>query len=1202
MPGIQGVEAILSQAEKLERQYNWLGAIESYRKALSLVSEQDFSRMGEIHERLGYALYRAAMQARSMQEFKVRCVKAIENYEESKEFYAGLRVPEKAPRMLRCEAMIAYIGYWRSSKVSEKKRLIDECWRLVKECLKASVEAGSPLEYGKAYNQLSQSALLGFYLEWDFNARKNKIMEAMEHGEQAITFLSTIRDTNELAKAYVKAATYLQVHRYYFLELDEQKRHFQKATGYWLKANEASEEAAMIELLSTLGELSLDWGDGKDETLMNFKKALEYGKKTRDQFIVGWALDWLAYHTSWKAFATEDQDKRVGLFERALQYAEDAKHHYSPISFTSPRGDTYWTQAPHAEHYFDLARFEANLSKRRELLEKAVEAAPELLKRAENSGYPEAFINANHVFSLILWFLAKTEMSPEEKKKLLEKALRHRNESIRLTEQLQPFAYWNRGINQGVIARIKSELAGLAKERETKKTMLQEAVLDYEIAVKLCTKGLGFYEKEDSTSLFAVLGIGQYEYGDLLSRLTDDREQLRKAIKIFEEAAESFQKTNMTSRVAECYWKIAQICEKLGEHLEAAKNFELASNNYKSAAEKIPQLKDLYMDHALYMQAWSEIELAKCHHEGKRYGEAKVHYEKAAGLHKSTEHWNYLSSNYYAWTRLEEAEDLSRRESTEEAKDCFQQAANLFVDAKKSVGARLEKIENEDEIGLAVNLVKASDIRREYCLGRIALEEARILDREGNHAASSVKYGVAADKFQEATESLERASERQELMPLVELSKAWQMMTKAEAEASPDTYGEACRLFEQAKEHSVDEKTKVLALGHSIFCKALEAGTRFEKTRDMETYSTAKRHLVAAENYYVKAGFGEASEYARATHMLLDAYMYMYKAETETEPKKKYQYYQMAEKLLQASIVSYMKAKHLEKTEQVKRLLEKAKEERKLAVSLSEILHVPPIASSTESFVTPSQTREKAVGIERFEDANIQARIAVSEEVTVGNEFDFRLDLVNAGKNAGLLVRVDDLIPQGFKITESPSQYNVENGSIDMKGRSLAPLKVESIKLGLQAGEPGLTKLNPQIIYVDENGKFRICKPEPITINVQPRLAFEFRIENTKVIFEFLIGAFVEDYMKRRISLERSGWRTLMDVVKDGKVSKSSVYGAGRRRGRAISELERRGLVEIRVFPGERGRGGKVLKIRIACEKETIKRYVDEQIMKIKEK
>ena len=75
-----------------------------------------------------------------------------------------------------------------------------------------------------------------------------------------------------------------------------------------------------------------------------------------------------------------------------------------------------------------------------------------------------------------------------------------------------------------------------------------------------------------------------------------------------------------------------------------------------------------------------------------------------------------------------------------------------------------------------------------------------------------------------------------------------------------------------------------------------------------------------------------------------------------------------------------------------------------------------------------------------------------------------------------------------------------------------------------------------------------------------------------------------------------------MQIVENAKISKSSVYGAGGRRGPAISELERRGLIETRVFPGERGRGGKILRARIFYEKETVKRYFDKHVMKIEEK
>ena len=205
-------------------------------------------------------------------------------------------------------------------------------------------------------------------------------------------------------------------------------------------------------------------------------------------------------------------------------------------------------------------------------------------------------------------------------------------------------------------------------------------------------------------------------------------------------------------------------------------------------------------------------------------------------------------------------------------------------------------------------------------------------------------------------------------------------MIRAEASASPELYLDASRLFDEAKEHSLDERSKVLALGHSCFCKALEAGTRFETTRDMAMYSAAKKHVEAATSHYVKAGFQNASEYAKATYRLFDAYAYMYQAQMEMEVGKKTQFYQLAERLLQASAGSYIKAKHPEKGEQVRRLLESVREEQELAMSLTEVLHAPTIISATTSFSTPTATHEQAVGLERFENADIQANLIPREQ------------------------------------------------------------------------------------------------------------------------------------------------------------------------------------------------------------------------------
>jgi len=1085
MPESSDVEFFLSQAGEREKKYDWLGAAEFYGKALNLVPKTDSLKFGQVQERVSYAFYRAAMQAESVTEFRGRMNQSVAHYGKAKESFEKMGESGKTPRVLRCDAMIAYIGYWLASEVFEKKRLVDECWRLTKEALEAFDEGGEVLEYGKTYNQLSTSASSLHDFEWNFQAREKIFRDAMEHGERAITVLSALGDFHELARAYVRTAHYLEVLGGYFPDIDKRKKCFQKAVGYWLKADELSEEAAMIEL-PAVGDPNFGWGT--DKALMNFKKALEYGRKTRDHFTVGRALEMLANHTNYKAgWVTEDPDERIKLFKRALQYAEDAKHSYSLISFVSP-----WVEAPYAEHYMCLARFvETSPSKRRELLEKALEAAPDVLKRAENSGYPDAINYANDVLGFILWLLAMTETN-FEKKKLLEKALMHWSESFRLTEQLEPTNYWHRGVALSRLPRIKSELADLAKERETKISILQEAMLDYENAFKLCTRALESLEIESQIPYYALLiRIGVPELVDLLNRLyglTNDRKYLRRAVESFEDIAKSFplQKLNLTSRVAECYWKTAQAYDNLGEHLKAAENFNVASDNYRSAGEKIPQLKDFYQDHAVYMEAWNEIEKARQHHTRQEYGLAIEHYEKAASVHKSLKKWSYLAPNYFAWAQVEKAEDLSRSEKSEEALQAFEEAAKLFTETKKSLEAKLGEIENLDEKTMATNLTKASDIRWEYCLGRMALEEAKILDRKGDHYSSSEKYASAAETFEKITQRLESQQNREEFRLMATLSRAWQKMTQAEAETSPTLYIEASQLFEEAKELSPGEREKTLALGHSRFCKALEAGTKFIDMRDVAQHDIAIQHLESAANYYVRAGCQSASEYAKATELLLDAYMYIDDAKKEKDPEKKAKLYTMVEKILRQSAASFIKAEQPEKREQSLKLLEKVKEERELAVSLSKVLHAPSIVSTTTAFTTPTPTQESAVGLERFEHADIQANVITRhKELKVGENLDLEIELVNAGKGPALLIKLTEVIPEGFNLTEKPENYRVEDSYLNMKGKRLDPLKTEDVRLVLKAKVQGVFPLKPRVLYLDENGKYKSHEPEPITITVK---------------------------------------------------------------------------------------------------------------------
>jgi hypothetical protein len=65
-----------------------------------------------------------------------------------------------------------------------------------------------------------------------------------------------------------------------------------------------------------------------------------------------------------------------------------------------------------------------------------------------------------------------------------------------------------------------------------------------------------------------------------------------------------------------------------------------------------------------------------------------------------------------------------------------------------------------------------------------------------------------------------------------------------------------------------------------------------------------------------------------------------------------------------------------------------------------------------------------------------------------------------------------------------------------------------------------------------------------------------------------------------------------MDMVNHARVSRYSVYGFPSSQGQAIAELQGLGIVEVRMFEGERGRGGKIVKARICYEKEKVKLWL----------
>ena len=238
--------------------------------------------------------------------------------------------------------------------------------------------------------------------------------------------------------------------------------------------------------------------------------------------------------------------------------------------------------------------------------------------------------------------------------------------------------------------------------------------------------------------------------------------------------------------------------------------------------------------------------------------------------------------------------------------------------------------------------------------------------------------------------------------------------------------------------------------------------------------------------------------------------------------------------------------------------------------------------------------------------ANVQLSVMVPRTVLTGEVFEVRLAIVNVSKDLRTVVKLEGLMPSGSKIISLPSFCSIRNSSIDMNNRAIGPFQVETVKISMSCVSAGEYDIEPCLYYTTELGKPRLDKVKPITITVQPssseekikraellRGKLEFKSEAAEKAFNYLVSAFKSDYLSCRMPVEKSGWRTLMEVANNAKVTMYSMYGRSGRGGKVPMELTNLGVVESRFFLGERGRGGRIFKMRICYEKESVKRKVD---------
>jgi len=232
----------------------------------------------------------------------------------------------------------------------------------------------------------------------------------------------------------------------------------------------------------------------------------------------------------------------------------------------------------------------------------------------------------------------------------------------------------------------------------------------------------------------------------------------------------------------------------------------------------------------------------------------------------------------------------------------------------------------------------------------------------------------------------------------------------------------------------------------------------------------------------------------------------------------------------------------------------------------------------------------------QFNQLNLRIDFMVPIRVKVDQKFEARLDIINVSRSFCYLNIIENLINPKLKLISVQPSHVLRNESIHLGKDILYPFQIKTIRVIFQAQYPGEINLNPRLIYADDSEKTMATNTKKIEILIEPTSflsKIEFKSNYAQKAFDFLIKAFKNDYLQQKLPLEKSGWRTLMEIVKRGKVSKHSMYGRSGRGGKVVSELENLSLVESRFFVGERGRGGRILKVRVFYESENVKQYLD---------
>ncbi len=1052
------------EASSEEGKYAWITAAALYEEALTgsdRIASRDTTLLAD---RLAKCYYKGAFQAASRQEFNRRMQLSQTWFGKSQALYSEAGMEGQAKRS---KAREIFSTFWLEDHPQEKKELVGRCIELADEAAQVLKKLGHRIELAE-----TRSDLLTYLVEAqnfldEAEPLRDLLGRAILTGEEAMSEFEAIGESEGLLDSLYTTLLLLG-HAQAVFEPSKFPGLEAKARGLMKKLAEVSGKSETSYQRCRAHEaaawLTLRLEGNQSLALNLFDSAKLMAEQTGDSLVIGRVLSESAHASSWPAVEGEYGEGGRDTLEKGIRYASDA---IKKLEIPFDGGWLEYVYSSYAECYISLAIFvETEPAKKKEYLRKAVEIA-----RRGTSYEDHTWLTLmSHVLSKALYYLAIVEADRQEKLRLLRDALPMREETVRVLRLLNPQS-WNVGVAYNYLALVKAELSTVEQDPAVKTGLLQGAALDMQECVDLCRRWAA------NPSEKSALAIYEESYGDILlqvHRSSGQTNAAQRSIRAYDEAIAYLSNLEHRGHIAPLRWKVAKIYDSVGNFKAASDAFMRAAEDYGLAAKRIPGSAFAFGELATYMGAWSMIEQARAHHNEEQLLLAAEKYSKASSVLKTTTGWNHLSKHYAACSFLEGGEALSRQERQDASIESLTAAVNAFRESREELFSKMMESASPLEEEELREWVRITDGRQTYCLGKIDLEEARILDRKGEVESSGAKYQSASQFFRELVAGARTGQDRSEFEILANFSEGWAKMKEAESRVSPELYSEAADSFARIEKVPTRRRFRLLALANANMCKALETGTRFRRTRNLQLYSEIKNQLEASADYYEEAGLKNAADWTRASQRLFDALAYMATAEGEMEPRKKTELYHLAEKHLDLAAKLFGDAGFQAKSEEARRHLKRAHQEKEILLTPIEVLAQNPAISGVSTVTPVSLTSDQAVGLERFGAANVVGNMTVPKnEISPGANLTVEFELANIGKTTATLIKLENMVIEGLEIDREKIQHPVDGNDIDMGGKRLEYLKTYEVEVPLRMLRKGEFRLKPRILFADEKGAYR---------------------------------------------------------------------------------------------------------------------------------